>query len=220
MDLILAKEHMTQPNEGIPHNRDQYDWSYSPVVCMGCNTLAYPSWYTGAKPTLDQMLAWFTLSRECGSRPTVNARVEIGTINLWARSIATGAWAQVDSSQVKGCDYNEANPVVEQPWNIRTEPDGNVSLKPANLFFGQGWGNMVNINPADLGGIYVELSHRVITDDTTKQDTRLTDKFVMTLGVDFYSPVGYVPKVNMNSFNSRTLQCKSDWRLSSGLVLI
>jgi hypothetical protein len=228
MDILLAQSYMKLPNEGIPHGCDNLDWAYAPRIVMGDNPTQanLPSYYTGAVyPTYPRITTWFLVCREAGSMPTVNSRVNIQSIQLYVKSKVTGLWTLLDDSLVPGgADYQEQVPPSimvgtgeSQAWKPRIEADGTISLRPPEQFFSQGWGVMQTLDVADIGGVYIQVSHRVITDDQTKPDTRATDKWIVNIGADYWAADGSVPMATIACMDGRFLKSCTDWRTSMAI---
>lgn len=207
-DLTLAQSHMTLPNEGIPHGNDRFDWAYKPNVDLG---------YKSDSKT-PNLITWYTIHREAGSKPTVNSRVEIKNLTLWLKGASGWTMAQ----QIANPDNDEypepPNQWVGYPANKRIESDGFMSVRPTEYHINHGYGKVITPNLADLQGLCVTMDFRVITDDLIKPDTRLTDKFVVNVGADWWTPQSVTNGYAIDAFNGRFLKALPEWRTAYAIA--
>lgn len=192
MDLSLASADMQQPSEAIPRGQEKFAWAFRAAVVMGSNPTAagIPAWWPGEKiPEWPYVLSWFTIYRAAGSPGPGNTRIQIENLRLWIQSRATGAWRLLDDCDLpQGEDRPESRDGPAQPWNAQTRADGLLSLRPANGYWSHGWGVMKDIVVNDIGGIYVEMNHRLILDAESGEETRYRDRWVVSVGADYYPP--------------------------------
>lgn len=224
MDISLAKSHMQQPCEVVPHGADNFNWARQPAVVMGCNPTAagLPSWYSGTRHAeWPRIMVWFTVYREAGAALPRNTRVAVRNLQLWIKSKATGQWAQIDAQPIPhgGAHYAENMSGVTQPWGTRLEGGGSVSLKPPKDFCAHGWGAMQTIVTSDIAGVYASIEHKVIADNSYDTELRLVDRWGVNIGVDYYPPEGAVIDSLPGCFTGRYLRSLPDWRESSGIAL-
>ncbi len=224
MDILLAKSHMTQPCEAVPHGADSFNWARQPAIVMGCNPTAagLPSWYSGTKyAEWPRIIAWFTVYREAGAALPRNTRVAVRNLQLWIKSKATGQWSQIDSQVTPhgGAHYAENMSGVTQTWEPRTEADGSVSLRPPKDFCAHGWGAMQQISVSDIAGVYASVEHRVIADNPSDTECRLLDRWAVNVGVDYYPPEGAPVTGLPGCFTGRYLRSMPEWRESQGVAV-
>lgn len=224
-NINLAQSHMLLPSEAVPRD-DRYDWAHKPNVDFGINPVkANAPWYVNALyPVYPNLLSWFQVYREAGTKPAVNSRVQIRNLTTWIKSKSTGIWTAIDTqlTPVNG-DYQEyPNPTnFSKPTTAltrRIESDGTVSLKPDEGFFSHGWGITQQPNLTDLGGLCITLDLRIITDDLTKPDTRLTDSWVANVGADWWNPTGTSPGQAIDAFNGRFIKLVPEWRTAMAIA--
>lgn len=169
------------PHEGKMHGvPDSYDWSKGPRMGMGNN----PGNFTA-------MISWGQLYEDSQGNPASNSRVQLKNMEAWYLSKTDNKWYLIQqSAEVEGAAYVEdfVND-VNKPAQIRTEPDGGISVTAGggyNFHFWAKTGRATIKNPADIKGIFITLSGRLVVNDLNLPDDRGTAKYLLGVGGDYW----------------------------------
>jgi hypothetical protein len=168
------------PHEGKLHGvPDSYDWSKGPRMGMGNN----PGNFTA-------MISWGQLYEDAQGNPAGNTRVQIKNIEAWYLNKADNKWHLIQqSTEVDGAAYVEdfVND-VNKPAQIRTEPDGGISVTAGGGYNFHFWTKTgrATINPSDIKGMFTTLQGRLVINNPDLPDDRGTAKYLLGVGGDYW----------------------------------
>ena len=171
---------MTSTHEGTPSGLPlDLHWVREPRVGMGHDPKGFKA-----------MTAWGQLYEAAEGNPATNTRVQIKNIQAYLLSKQDGKWHLLqDSKKVEGAAYREDFAGdVNQPADIRYEPDGSVSVKTSpgyNYHFWTADGRAV-INPNDIAGIFTTVQARLIIDNPQQADDRFKARYLLSMGGDYW----------------------------------
>ncbi|MEL6385489.1 MAG: LamG domain-containing protein [Cyanobacteria bacterium J06626_18] len=199
----LEKTHEGRP-DGVP---DNIDWSSEPRINAGNDPGGF-----------EAVNAWGQIYEDAAGNPAENTRVKLRNIQTYVFSKKEGEWNLVQSSPtVEGAAYkldfaNDTN----QPADIRTEPDGSLSIKVTPGFNFHFWptGGRGTIDPNDVGGVYTTVDAKLILDDPNKPDDRAQAKYLMGMGSDYWkdATAGWDNfKTNYDAVVGRFRYVDSEW---------
>lgn len=201
------------------------DWQRFPSISTPApRGDAIPSWWTYSRPTwLYDELGWYAACEAQGNTST-NTRVQVVNIRSYILSQATRTWNRVDLNVAPWTDVFAVNGSVYQGFSdMRTEPSGGVSTRPAYPNFEHGYGNTVHMsNPSDERAVFVALEFRLILDNPAGTDDRANAKYVVSAAGDWW-PGTQNPPVNDWPWapaiaNGRFLLATNNWRTATMLT--
>jgi hypothetical protein len=210
---------MTQPNgpdPAYPHGvPTSWDWRNGPVIHRA---LPPPDFYA--------YTSWGGINRDLTDSQDTNTRIHVTNIKAYILS-KSGVWRVIQDARLGGALYPEDLDETNNPpisANIRTEPDGNPSGK---ILHGRGWhvfpSSRASINPADVAGVYVTYSARLIVDDPSRPDDRSIARYMMNVGSDWWRSLSAPFKSdfsnNVGVFTSRFKYLNTNWQAVHGTTL-
>ena len=175
---IIATD-MTLPHEGKPHGVPlSYDWALKPRMGRGNNPGNFIA-----------MTAWGQVYEEQNGNPAMNTRVQLRNIKAYMLSKSDGQWHLLQSSiYPEGANFREdfvGN--VNQPANIRYEGDGSISVTAGGGYNFHFWPpGRASISPNDIAGIFTTIQARLIIDNPTKIDDRVSARYLGHMGADYW----------------------------------
>ena len=178
IERIIAD--MTLPHEGKPHGVPAtYDWAGGPLLGRGNDARGFRA-----------MTAWGQLYRDADSPLSENTRVQIRNIQAYVLSRKAKRWRRVQNALlVEGAFFREDfADNVSFPADTRPEPDGSISVsltQGCNYHFWPITGR-VEIDPADLAGVYTTVEARLVVEDPRKPDNRHDARYVLSMGGDYW----------------------------------
>lgn len=178
--LQLMADDMALPHEERPHGvPDSINWAVHPRLNMANNPGQFSAF-----------TAWGQVYEAASGNPATNTRVHIRTMRAFLLSRRDGAWHRVqEASSFWGGAYLEtyANDTSKSA-DIRTEPEGGISVKPGN-----GWNfqfgpssKRIGIDPADIAGVLVSIEARCVVDDPKQPDDIDRARFLVGAGADYW----------------------------------
>lgn len=177
---------MKLSHEGFPHGVPKsWDWAKKPRLNMGNS----PKNFTA-------LLAWGQLYTESNGNPALNARVQLKNLKTYILSKKTNTWKLVqDTPHLEGAAFYESFTNNDnKPAEIRDEEDGSISVTAGDGYNFHFWADeRLDIDTADIGGIFTTAQARLIIDDMNKPDDRLIARFVLSIGADYYLDKTIVP---------------------------
>jgi hypothetical protein len=160
---------------GVPTS---YSWASGPRIGWGNNPQGFQA-----------MTAWGQLYEAATGNSATNTRVQIRNIRAYMLSKRDGQWYLLQSSTgVEGAAFREdyvAN--INQPANIRYEPDGSISVKVGQGYNFHFWSpGRAPIDPNDVDGIFTTVQARLIIDNPQQADDRTQARYLLSMGGDYW----------------------------------
>jgi hypothetical protein len=178
VQLIL--DDMRLPHAGRPSGvPESYDWSAAPRLGYGDEPGA-----------LRAFITWGQVYEDANGSPATNTRVQLRDIEAYYLSVTTGRWELLQFSRlVEGAAYVEDfvdNASI--PPDIRVEPDGTISVTAGNGYNFHFWAatGRVEIDPADIGGVFATVQARLIVDNPALPDDRTQARYLLSAGADYW----------------------------------
>lgn len=179
VDLVIAD--MTGPHEARPRGvPDNQGWATTPRVGMGNNP---GNWRA--------MIAWGQLYEPVAGNPATNTRVQIRDLKAYYLSRSDNRWHLWQASRrVEGAAYVEDFAEDKNiPANLRTEPDGSVSVVPAGAGYNFHFWNpgRTPIDSNDIVGVFTTVQARLVVDDPDQPDDRVQARLILSVGADYWA---------------------------------
>ena len=203
-------EDMKLPHEGIPHGVPlDWDWAQKPRINWGNN----PKGFTGFQ-------SWGHLYEDKYGKNAKNSRIQIKNLKAYILSKKDNIWHLVQQSvTVEGKEFAEdfRNDENRQA-NIRIESDQTVSIKTGNGYNFHFWipSGKVNIDPNDVGGVFVTVEARLILENSKLPDDRIDARYILSVGADYWRDVNSEwAGTNINNGDvgiGRFKYVKSEWK--------
>jgi hypothetical protein len=78
--------------------------------------------------------------------------------------------------------------VTNKRPDLRHEADGSVSVTAGGGYNFHFWptDGRVNIDPSDVGGVFITVEARLIVDDPAKPDDRARARYLLSVGADYW----------------------------------
>jgi len=196
-------------HEGRPHGVPlNYDWASRPRIGMGNNPQGFKAF-----------ISWGQLYEAAEGNPATNTRVQIKDIQAYVLSKRDGHWHLLQrSKRVQGDAYREDFVEdINQPADIRSEPDGRISVKAGDGYNFHFWpkNGRVSIDPQDIQGLLTTVKARLVVDDPLEPDDRPQAKYVLSAGGDYWKNLT-VPwdhlKTNGDAGIGKFKYVKSEWQ--------
>lgn len=200
---------ITLPHEGIPHGVPlTWDWATRPKRGLQ----QPPSGWTAAT-------AWGQLYEWVNGNPATNTRVQIRDMEMYYLSKSDRRWHLLQKSlRVAGAAYVEDfQGDVNKPADIRTEPDGSISVTAGggyNFHFWPSTGR-VTIPKDDIEGCFVTVQARLILADPNGVDDREKARYLLSVGGDWWESLTAVWdnfKTNADMGIGRFRFVRKEWR--------
>ena len=171
---------ITLPHEGLPHGVPlSYDWATKPRK----GNQRPPAGWTAA-------IAWGQLYEWAEGNPATNTRVQIRDMEMHYLSKSDNKWHLLQKAlRVNGAAYVEDfKGDVNKPADIRTEPDGSISVTAGGGFNFHFWpsSGRVAIPKDDIEGCFITLQCRLILGDPKGVDDRDEARYLMSVGGDWW----------------------------------
>lgn len=202
-DQIAAD--MQGNNEGYPHGVPlSYDWANGPVIGMGNNSNGEQA-----------ITSWGVVYVASQGNPAVNTRVNIRNVQLYFLQKTTAKWLLLqNTSTPEGQAYPEDFQGDPVPGDVRSEPDGTISVTAGNGYnFHFYPSNRGAINPNDIGGVVAILEARLIVGNPALADDRGIAQYLCGAGADYYPSVSSPGIQNNPSVgNGKLKYVQSAWR--------
>ena len=202
-DQIAAD--MQGANEGYPHGVPlSYDWANGPVIDMGNNSAGEQA-----------ITSWGVVYVAAQGNPAGNTRVNIKNLQLYFLQKNTGKWLLLqNTSTPDGEAYPENFQGNSIPADIRTEPDGTISVTAGNGYnFHFYPSDRAAINPKNIGGIVAIFEARLIVGNPALADDRSIAQYLCSAGADYYPSVtGPGIQNNPSVGNGKMKYVESQWR--------
>jgi hypothetical protein len=196
---------MQGANEGYPQGVPlSYDWANGPVIDMGNNSDGQQA-----------ITSWGVVYVASQGNPATNTRVNIQNLQLYFLQKSTGKWLLLqNTSTPDGEAYPDDFQGNSIPGDVRTEPDGTISVTAGNgynfHFYPDSRGS---INPNDIGGIVALFEARLIVGNPALPDDRSIAEYLCSAGADYYPSVTGPGIANNPSVgNGKMKYVKSEWR--------
>jgi hypothetical protein len=205
---------MTEANTvypaGVPSSRS---WYAGPEIKAG-NTP--PAGY-------DSMTAWGTVYPASTGTSDTNTRVELRDEETWVYSKSQAKWDEIQSSVAPNGSlyYENLSGNATVPANLRTEPDGGVSVKmvPGYTFQFFPQGSRPTIDPGDIGGVITTVQARLVVDNPALPNDTADAHYIVDSGGDYWlSPTAPYPN-NAEIFTSRYDTISTSWTTVSASTL-
>jgi hypothetical protein len=196
---------MQGSNEGFPHGVPlSYDWANGPVIGMGNNS-------NGERA----ITSWGIVYVAAQGNVATNTRVNIRNTQLYFLQKSSGKWLLLqNTSTPDGAAYPEDYQGSSVPGDVRTEPDGTISVtagKGYNFHFYPS--DRGAINPNDIGGVVALFEARLIVGNPSLADDRSIAQFLCGAGADYYPSVsGPGLENNPSVGNGKMKYVQSQWR--------
>lgn len=168
------------PAHGVPES-----WSWANAPRLGLAN--HPGECT-------QFVAWGQIYEAKSGNHASNTRVQVKDLEAFYLGAKDGRWhmlqaaASLTGGKLNGASYAEdfaGN--ANKPADIRREPDGSVSVKlekDRNFHFYPA--KRVNVDPADIAGIFATARARTVVDDPSLPDDRAQARYLMGMGGDYW----------------------------------
>ncbi len=171
---------ITLPHEGLPHGVPlSYNWATRPRR----GAQQPPAGWTAA-------IAWGQLYEWAEGNPAANTRVQIRDMEMHYLSKSDGKWHLLQKAlRVQGAAYVEDfQGDVSKPGDIRTEPDGSISVTAGDGYNFHFWPSTgrVAIPKDDIEGCFITVQCRLILDDPHGPDDRDQARYLMSVGGDWW----------------------------------
>ncbi len=170
---------MTLPHEGKLHGvPDYYNWAKGPSVD---GTIGPGTWTA--------FIAWGQLYEAAEGNPATNTRVQIGEMTAYYLSKSDSQWHLLQRSRAKGAAYREDfSGDVSKPADVRDEASRGISVTAGGGYNFHFWPEQgrVDIDPADIVGVFTTFKARLITADADKPDDRAKAKYLLGTGCDYW----------------------------------
>lgn len=171
---------MTKPHEaklhGVPAS---YDWSTGPRMGHGTPPADFKAF-----------IPWGQVYEAGDGNPATNTRVHLRDIRAYVLSKKTGKWQLLThSDDVEGSAFREDFAGNDsKPADLRTEPDGGVSVKAGDGYNFHFWSSTGRqpINPNDVAGVFTTVQGRLVVDDPSKPDDRTQARYLLGMGGDYW----------------------------------
>ena len=202
-DQIAAD--MQGANEAYPHGVPlSWDWANGPVIGMGNNSNGEQA-----------ITSWGVVYVAAQGNPATNTRVNIQNLQLYFLQKSSGKWLLLQNTSAPDGDaYPEDYQGSSKTGDVRTEPDGTISVTAGNGFnFHFYPDGRAAINPSDIGGIVALFEARLIVDNPALADDRSSAQYLCSAGADYYPSVGG-PGIDNNPSvgNGKMKYVQSQWR--------
>jgi len=202
-DQIAAD--MQGTNEGYPHGVPlSYDWANGPVMGMGNNSNGEQA-----------ITSWGVVYVASQGNPATNTRVNIRSLQLYFFQKSAGKWLLLQNTSTPiGDAYPEDFQGDPVPADVRTEPDGTISVTAGNGYnFHFYPSNRPAINPNDIGGVVALFEARLIIANPQLADDRSVAQYLGGAGADYYPSVNSPGIQNNPSVaNGKLKYVQSAWR--------
>jgi hypothetical protein len=205
---------MHDPNEGHPHGvPTSYSFYRGPEL-----DAPLPG------PGMTAATAWGVIYEAAGGSTATNTRVEVRNIRLYLWSKSRGRWVRYQAStSPTGEDYaepqgSEGFSNMSSPADLRTEPDGGVSVKMHQGSWFHFWpadGRTV-IAPADIGGAYTTFEARLVKDDPQGPDDTSSARYLASAGADWWVNRSAPWPDNTQAFFARFRYITPSWSTWTG----
>lgn len=176
---------MTGTNQGNPYGvPSSYDWYSTWYIQNGNNATGY-----------NAMTAWGIIYPNLTNFEPANTRVNIANMQTYVLSTSTHLWTRLQlTSAPSGAAYTDSFVGdVNQPWDVRTETDGTISVTcggPNSIYNGYNCHfyptNRGAITPSDIGGIFTTMQLRLIMANPSNPDDRATSTYLGSCGADYW----------------------------------
>ena len=178
VELIISD--MIGPHEARPRGvPDDQEWAFNPRISMGNDP---GDWQA--------MIAWGQFYEPVEGNPATNTRVQIRNLKAYYLSKTDNQWHLWQASKVvDGAAYVEDFAGDESiPADIRTEPDGSVSVAPAGEGYNFHFWNpsRTPIDPDDIAGVFTTVQARLVVDDPDQPDDRAQARLILDVGGDYW----------------------------------
>ena len=171
----MAKCHEARP-QGIA---ETVNWSKCPRLGMG----NHPGEFTA-------MIPWGQVYVPVEGNPATNARVQLRNLETYYLSKTDNKWHLWNGSfAVEGAAYVEDFAGdVSKPADVRTEPDGSVSIRTEEGFNYHFWTTQgrSKINPGHVKGVFSTCQARLIRHDENLPDDRDSARYILSIGADYW----------------------------------
>jgi hypothetical protein len=177
--LSVAVDDMTLPHQGYPHGVPaSYDWAQGPVE----RSQAIPGRFHA-------VVAWGQVYEDRCGNPAHNTRVQIKDIRIYLLDRWGGTWRLLQHARrVAGAAYRESfSPPIHRPADIRSEPDGGISVKAGGGFNFHFYSpDRARIRPKHVAALLATVQARLIVDDPTRPDDRSHARYILSVGADLW----------------------------------
>jgi hypothetical protein len=192
-------------NEGYPHGVAlSYNWANGPVIGMGNNSNGEQA-----------ITSWGVVYVASQGNPATNTRVNIRDLQLYFLQKSTGKWLLLQNTSTPGGQaYPEDFQGNSVPGDLRTEPDGTISVTAGNGYnFHFYPSDRGAINPNDIGGVVSVFEARLIVGNPALADDRSIAQYLCSAGADYYPSVnGPGIENNPSVGNGKMKYVQSEWR--------
>jgi hypothetical protein len=171
---------MTLPHESRPHGVPlSYGWALKPGLGMSNNPGSFRAF-----------AAWGQVYEAIEGSRSKNTRVQIKNLRAYRLSAKDRKWYLLQQSlPVVGAAFREDfKDNINQPANLRAEPDGSTSVLLTKGFNFHFWpvSARVPIDPSDMGGLFIAAEARLILDRPDRIDDRARTRYLMNIGGDYW----------------------------------
>jgi len=201
---------MKLPHEGTPHGVPlDWDWAQKPRINWGND----PKGFTGFQ-------SWGQVYEDTYGNKAKNSRVQIKNLKAYILSKKENTWHLVQQSvTVEGKEFAEdfINDENHQA-NFKIESDHSVSIKTGNGYNFHFWipSKKLNIDPNDIGGVYITVDARLIIENPKLPDDRIDARYILSVGADYWRDVNSEwagPNINNGDVGiGRFKYVTSDWK--------
>lgn len=159
---------------------------------------------------------WGTVYIPATGNSSVNTRVSIRNCRAYWKRKSTGVWVSFGPETPRDiADYPEDFQGSPVKSNLRTEPDGSISVIPqtGRTSHFNGPYPRIPIPSNDVAGIVTVCEARLIEDNPARADDRDIAKFLINMGADYYrSATGPGIENNPSIGGSRFKFVTAEWR--------
>jgi hypothetical protein len=144
----------------------------------------------GDPANMRAIIPWGQVYETVAGNPATNTRVQLRDLKVYYLSKKRKRWLYVTGATlVAGAAYREdfAGDASISP-DIRTEPDGTVSVKAGggyNFHFWPSTGRST-ISASDIVGVFATCQARLILHDPAQPDDRASAQYILSVGADYW----------------------------------